>query len=81
MSSDYLYDVEDAKGNVVLLTMCASGFANLIMMDDDKDGEIEGNILRFDLTPDEAGWANASKVADALNEWVRHTKELKSQET
>jgi hypothetical protein len=76
MSSDYLEDVEDAKGNVVLLTMHASGFANLTMMDDDKDGEIEGNILRFDLTPDEAGWANASKIANALNEWVEHTKRI-----
>lgn len=76
MSSDYLEDVEDAKGNVVLLTLHASGFSELTIMDDDKDGEIEGSILRFDLTPDEAGWANATKIANALNDWVEHTKRI-----
>lgn len=76
MSSDFLYDVEDENKNVVLLTMRASGFAELTLMDDDKDGEIEGNIVSFGLTPDEFGWENAESIISALTEWVSHTKRI-----
>jgi hypothetical protein len=83
MSSDFLYDVEDDENNAVLLTMRASGFAELTIMEHDKlieDTDIietEGKIASLRLLPDESGWKNAEKIADALNSWVAHTKNLK----
>lgn len=84
MSSDYLNDVEDSKGTVVLLTMSVSGYAELTTMEADKveepillgDQTEEGEIARFCLIPDENGWNNANKIADALKEWVSHTKRI-----
>ena len=69
MSSDFLDDVEDNKGNVVLLNINVSGFAELTIM------EPEGNIVSLQLTPDKTGWSNAIKIVNALKHWVEHTKE------
>lgn len=77
MSSDYLENIIDNEKNIILLTMKASGFAQLTIMDDDKDGEIEGNIVSFNLTPDESGWNNAANIASALEAWIDHTKRIK----
>ena len=85
MSSDFLEDVEDCEGTSVLLTMRASGFAQLIIMEADKLSEDqiivekEGKIVCLNLMPDEKGWKNAEMIADALKEWARHTKGLKNE--
>ena len=75
MSSDYLYDVEDNEETVVLLSMRVGGFAELTTIKKDETG-IEGGIVSFCLTPDEKGWANAEKIANALNDWIQHTKNI-----
>lgn len=82
MSSDFLYDVEDDENNVVILTMRASGFAKLTIMEPDKFVEYtdkiekEGRMASLRLLPNESGWDNATKIADALNCWVEHTKKI-----
>lgn len=45
MSSEFLFDVEDA-------------------------------IASFQLTPDETGWKNATKIVNALNNWINHTQRI-----
>lgn len=76
MSCDMLEDVEDARKNTVLLTMRASGFAQLTVMgptmDPDVPGSVDGPMAEFDLTPDTAGLQNAQKIIDGLREWQRH---------
>jgi hypothetical protein len=86
MSSDFLEDVEDSEGNVVHLAISPlSGFAKLTILQHDDlvfiksiatNGiKIEGDIVSFHLLPDETGWKNAAKIADALNNWIQNTKE------
>lgn len=70
MSSDYLEDVE-CNDTVVLLTMRASGFAELTILERDK-GEVEGDLASFPLYPNKLGLLNARKIADALKEWAEH---------
>lgn len=80
MSSDFLEDVEDDKGTVVLLTMSAGGLAELTIMEPDKDAfnfSKDGSLASLRLIPNEAGWGNATKIADALKAWVEHTKSVK----
>jgi hypothetical protein len=82
MSSDYLEDVKDHKGNSIHLQMRARGFAELITFEADElcEDQIivkkEGEIVRFELFPDEKGWKNAETIADALKDWIQHTKRL-----
>lgn len=77
MSSDYLYDIEDNEKNSILLTMRASGFTELTILE--SEDKVNSSVSTLNLTPDETGWDNATKIVDALNEWVRHTKFLKEE--
>ena len=70
MSSDFLEDVE-CDGSSVLLTMRASGFAQLTVLEPDTEDK-EGRIASFPLTPNQLGLDNAEKIVTALKDWSNH---------
>jgi len=72
MSSDYLEEVE-CDGTVVLLTMRASGFAELTILEPDTE-KGEGAIASFKLKPNQDGLDNARRIASALTAWAEHIK-------
>lgn len=75
MSSDFLYDIKDDMLNSVDLTIYVGGFAELAISEHDKSiSDTEAKIVSFRLIPDETGWSNAEKIANALNDWIKHTK-------
>lgn len=74
MSSDYLYDVE-CNGVTVLLTMRASGFAELTILEPDLEDK-EGSIASFPLIPNKSGLENAEKIAEALKAWSEHIRQV-----
>lgn len=82
MSSDYLEDVQDDKETVVLLTMRVNGFAELTIMEADElieNTDIikrDGAMATLRLPPNEEGIANATKIANALSNWVQHVKNV-----
>jgi hypothetical protein len=72
MSSDFLEDVK-CNGTTTLLTMRASGFAELTILEPDMGHEL-GGIARFPLVPNKLGLENAEKIAAALRAWAEHVK-------
>jgi hypothetical protein len=72
MSSDFLEDVEH-EDKSVLLTMRASGFAELTVLEGDGDDD---PLASFPLMPDKSGLENAKKIADALNAWSEHIQQV-----
>ena len=74
MSSEYLEDVE-CDGRVVLLTMRASGFAELTVLEPDTVSR-EGPIASFPLYSNKFGIENAKKIADALMDWAAHIQNV-----
>lgn len=82
MSSDFSEEIEDHDGNRILFAMTASGLGDLTIVTKctrccheeccDHDDLVGG----FGFDPDEQGWDSASKIANAISDWVVHTREL-----
>lgn len=82
MSSELLETIDhDPNGYTVQLTMSASGYAELTTInrgDDDPGpcGYDTKPTASYQLSPDEKGWKNAQQIANALQEWINHTKRI-----
>jgi len=63
MSSDLLEDVDDKNGACVMLSMKASGYAHLTIIDNEDES------IDFELEPNEIGLALAEKIENALRAW------------
>lgn len=72
MSSDlYTSEIDSEKHGYLIVDLISSGFLRIVS----GRGE-EGNYGRFTLPPTPEGWKEAENLITALQEWVRHSKEL-----
>lgn len=83
MSADlYTSEIDSDKYGDMRLEMFASGLLKIVSINPASkaliDPESEG-IAQFSLPPTPEGWKEAENLIGALQEWVRHTKELEEQ--
>lgn len=76
MSADlYISEIEETKHGFISVKMNAHGVA-FITVGDPYHSE---SYSTFNIPPTPEGWKEATNLIGALQEWVRHTKELEEQ--
>lgn len=73
MSSDlYTSEIDSEKHGDLFLEMIVDGTLRIVTVDYHESAS-------FSLSPTPEGWKEAENLITALQEWVRHSKELEEQ--
>lgn len=76
MSADLFESTIDSeKYGDLMLEMKVGGNLRIITIDPTKQGSI-GTYICFTLPPNPDGWKETETLIGALQEWIRHTKEI-----
>ena len=77
MSADlYISDIDEERSGSLLLKMNASGHLFITSLDKHIGNSTPHELGTFSLPPTPEGWKEVENLIGALQEWVRHTKEL-----
>ena len=75
MSADlYTSEIDSEKHGDLLLEMKVAGYLRMVVLEPGNGGG-----ACFSLPPTPEGWKEAENLIGALQEWVRHTKEMEEQ--